>query len=80
MSQTKDPISLHKLSIRTRNPDGILTGANAQLELDGQPLKGVTFLKLEIKAGKVAKLTLEMVTALDQIYCEVGTPKQIVKR
>lgn len=66
------PFPLHKLSIRQRNPDQICTGANTLLELDGMPLKGVTFLKLEIKSAKVAKVLLEMVMNLDEIEAQIG--------
>lgn len=63
---------LHKLSIRQRRPDQICTGANTLLELDGVPLKGVTFLKLEIKATKIAKVLVEVVVNLDEITAQIG--------
>lgn len=57
MSQIK---GVHKLHIRNKNPDILSHGANTEVLLDGQPLKGVTFLKLEYKPTKLTKVTIEM--------------------
>lgn len=67
MSQTKS--NLHSLRVRQR-PDSetkVSTGANTEVFLDGQPLKGVTFLKFEFKAKKVTKVQLEMFTHVEDI-------------
>jgi hypothetical protein len=53
-----------KLTVRNKAPGTISTGANTEVLLDGQPLKGVSFLKFEFKPAKVIKVVLEM-------YCEV---------
>lgn len=63
MSQTK--LSVHKIKISNRNPATPLTGFNAIVEIDGQPLKGVTFLKLELKPNKIAKIVIEMVADVE---------------
>jgi hypothetical protein len=77
MSQTTKP-NLHKLTIRQREEAGgrASTGGNTQVFLDDQPLKGVTFLKLEFKAGRVTKILMEMIAEIGEIegkYIELGT-------
>jgi hypothetical protein len=61
MDQTKQA-KLHKLQIKNKqNAEGqISKGANMEVLIDGQPLKGVTFIKFEVKACKVAKVMIEM--------------------
>lgn len=51
---------VHKLTVKNKNPGSISTGANTQVELDGQPLKGVRFLKIECKPASVVKVTMEL--------------------
>ncbi len=63
MSQTK----VSKIRISNKNPGQISTGANTTIELDGQKLSGVTFLKIELKPGRVAKVTMEMCVSVDDI-------------
>lgn len=70
MSQTKVKVS--KLRISNRCPDQISTGANTTVELDGQKLGGVTFLKIELKPKKVAKVTIEMCVSLDDIELDAN--------
>jgi hypothetical protein len=62
MSQT-----ISKLTVRNRKgTEGrITTGANTELLIDGTPVKGITFLKIEIKPAKVAKITIEMIAEVD---------------
>jgi hypothetical protein len=62
MSQT-----VHKLTIKNKegNETKLTTGANVMLELDDKPLKGVKFLKLELKAANVAKVLMEMYVNLN---------------
>ena len=63
MSQTK---KVPKLTIKNRKPGSVSTGANTEVLLDGHPIQaGLTFLKVEIKAAKVAKITMEMLAELD---------------
>ena len=64
MSQTKTAAP-SKIRISNKNPGNYLTGANTLVELDGQLLSGVTFLKVELKPGKLAKVTVEMVVDID---------------
>lgn len=60
MSQTKYPV----LKVRNTKP-GISVGANTEVELDGKKLENLSFLKIEIKARKVAKVSMEMFVELD---------------
>jgi len=62
MSQTT--FKPQKLVIKNKNPGTLLSGANADITLDGQPIKGISFLKVEIKPNKLAKVSLEM-------YCDI---------
>lgn len=64
MSQTVNKGAVSKLTVRNKAPGTISTGANTEVLLDGKPLKGVSFLKIEIKPKNVTKVTMEM-------YCEV---------
>ena len=63
MSQTK----VSKITIRNKPgcEGNITTGANVQVLLDGQPIKGLSFLKLELKPSKIAKVTMEMYVEVD---------------
>jgi hypothetical protein len=63
MSQSKYP----KLSVRNRpGSEGQITvGANTLVELNGQPLGNVSFIKIEIGAKRVAKVMMEMFVELD---------------
>lgn len=60
MSQTKYPV----LKVRNKQP-GITTGANVQVELDDKRLDNLSFLKIELKPKKVAKVTMEMYVEID---------------
>lgn len=62
MSQTFKP---HKITIKNKVPGTILTGLNAQVLLDGKPINGITFMKVELKPGKVAKIILELVSDVE---------------
>jgi hypothetical protein len=57
MSQTK---KVSKITIRNKHPDSVSTGANTEILLNGMPLPSVSFVKIEIKAKKIAKVMLEM--------------------
>ena len=75
MSQTK--AGVHKLTIRNRpEAEGrISVGANTQVFLDGEKLKGVTFVKFEVKATKVTRVTIELYAELDveaYVFLEEG--------
>lgn len=54
--------NVHKIQVRNRaGSEGKITvGANTEILLDGQKLKGARFLKFEVSAKKVAKVTIEM--------------------
>ncbi len=64
MSQTTKP---HKLTIKSKNPEEISTGANTEVLLDGKPLKLVKFMKLEFHSRRITKVQIEMFVDLDQI-------------
>lgn len=63
MSQTK--LQPHKITIKQRVPDQVSTGFNTEVFLDGKPLKGVTFLKIEMKPRKVTKVVIELVSEVE---------------
>jgi hypothetical protein len=72
MSQTR---KLSKLTVRNRpGAEGrITTGANVELLLDGEPLKGATYCKIELKTGKTAKVTVEYIAEIDaEVFAELG--------
>lgn len=56
-----------KLVIRNKpGTEGrVTTGANVSIELDGQKIPMLSFLKFELKPTKVAKVTMEMYVELD---------------
>lgn len=59
--------SLHRLTIKNKRPGELSTGLNTQILLDGKPLKGVKFLKIEAKPKNVIKVQLEMVASIDEV-------------
>ena len=68
MSQTKT--CFNKLRIYNKDPGSVSTGANTIVELDGKVIGGCTFLKIELKPQKVAKVTIEMLAEIDDIELE----------
>ena len=58
-------VHTHKLTVRSKDPNKIMTGANTIVELDGKPLNYVTFFKFECKPKGVAKVTLEMLVEVE---------------
>lgn len=62
MSQT---MKLPKLTVRNKKPGTLSVGANTEVLIDGKPLGNISFLKIEIKAKKVAKVTMEMYADVD---------------
>jgi hypothetical protein len=75
MSQTnKVPV----LKVRNKKP-GITTGANTEVTLDGKPLTNISFLKIEIRARKVAKVMMEMYVEVDA-EIEPGDPTITIKK
>jgi len=63
MGQTKP----HKLTVKSKAPGTISTGANTEILLDGKPLKLVKFLKLEFHSKRVTKVQLEMYVDIEEI-------------
>jgi len=49
------------IEIRNKNLDGLTTGANTIILINGEELKGVTKMKLEIAAGGIAMMTCEII-------------------
>jgi len=69
---------MHKIEVRQKEgSEGLMTGANTEVFLDGKRLRCVTSLKFEVKAKGIAKLQLEMlgdyavsgvIGELEQVY------------
>lgn len=74
MSQTKFPV----LKVRNKQP-GVTTGANVEVELDGKKLENLSFLKLELHARRVAKVTMEMYVEVDA-ELEPDIPELTIKK
>jgi hypothetical protein len=75
MSQTaRFPV----LKVRNLHP-GVTSGANVDVTLDGKKLNNLSFLKMEIHARKLAKVTMEMYVELD-VEIEPGDPDITVKK
>lgn len=79
MSQTA---KVHRIQVR-RKPASegstIQTGANTEVLIDGQPFRGITFLKFEVKAKGVAKCTIELFADLDidaELYPDIKVAKE----
>lgn len=52
----------HIFELRQReNSTGVMTGANTELTMDGQKIMGVRKVKVEVEAGELAKITIEVV-------------------
>lgn len=49
-----------RIELKAKDPDKIMTGANAILLIDGQPMPGITRLRIELDAGDVAKVKIEL--------------------
>jgi hypothetical protein len=67
-------MAVHKLTIRNRSDrqGAISTGANTEVLLDGQPMKGVSSVKIECKALDVTKVTIEMYAEVDaEVYSKL---------
>jgi len=78
MSQTA---KVSKLTIRNRpGTEGrISTGSNTEVLLDGTPIRGASFVKIECKAAKVTKVVIEMFAEVEaEVYAalEEGDKKQ----
>lgn len=50
---------MHKIELRSKNPDKISTGANTELYIDGQKAKGVKSFKYEVDARGVGIVTVQ---------------------
>ena len=71
MSQTT---KMQKLTIRNRpGKEGEVShGANTEILLDGHPMKGVSFIKIECKPAKITKVMIEMYVEVDaEIYSKL---------
>lgn len=62
MSQTKFKAPV--LKIRNKTP-GLTTGMNVEVFLDDKKLTTLSFLKIELKAKRMAKVMMEMYVELD---------------
>lgn len=71
---------MHKFELRPRkNAEGISVGANMQLLMDGKPMKGVTKVKIEVEARKVAKINVTFIGKLETHAISRYNPYQIPK-
>ena len=70
-------MKVHKISIKNKRPEEPLTAMNTEILMDGQPLLGVTSLKLEVDAKAIAKITLEMIAdfELEQTHIDIEESK-----
>lgn len=77
MSQSNRRIQ--KITIRNRDgaEDKLSVGANMQVLLDGEPIRGATFVKFEVHSKKVAKVTIELYAEVE-IDANVFEP-QVIK-
>lgn len=65
MSQTNKSVPMLKVRQRTSAQSKVATGANVEIFLDDKKLNNISFLKIDLKAAKVAKVTMEMYVQLD---------------
>ena len=50
---------MHKIELKTKNPNGISTGANTEIYIDGQRIKGVKSFKYEVDCKGVGVVTMQ---------------------
>jgi hypothetical protein len=60
-------MSVNKIRVCNRpgSEDRLTVGANTQILLNDNPVEGVSFFKFEVKATKMAKVTMEMYAEVD---------------
>ena len=56
---------LHKLVIKQKNVDGIMTSGNTEVLLDGKPLEYVNSLKFNIDAGGIAQCYIGIIANVE---------------
>ena len=81
MSQSK-LLKVSKLKVSNRLPGMSQKGATTKVFLDDKSLTGVTFLKFEVKAGGMAKVTIEMLVDAEiesELPLELKTSERIEK-
>ena len=54
-----------KKTIDGKPVPGPSTGFNSHVLLDGKPLKGVTFAKVELKPRNIAKVVIELIADIE---------------
>lgn len=55
----------HKLKVFNKAPGTLSTGFNTAVELDGKPLKKVTFLKFEVHPKRLTKVIIEILADVE---------------
>jgi hypothetical protein len=60
-----------KLKIYNKKPGQISSGSNTAIEVDGKLLPHVTFIKIELKPNKLAKVTMELLLDMESVDLEV---------
>lgn len=72
----------HKIAVRKKpGTEGkISAGANTEIYLDGKLLAGAYFMKFEVHARKIAKVTIEMYAEVEiDAELELGAPSLITE-
>jgi hypothetical protein len=76
----KNPKDRHTIEVRKREgAEGILTGANTVILIDGEPLKGCTRFQIDIKAQGLAVIQIEMLADF-VLTAEIGDLRKKVKK
>jgi hypothetical protein len=70
-----DSPKLHKIEVKSKDPTKIMTGSNAQILIDGTPLKYATSFAFSVDALGVAKATIELIAdvAIGPVIGEIET-------
>jgi hypothetical protein len=66
-SNKKSPYPVITIRQREGTEGQLMAGRNTQVLLDGVPVRSATYVKLEIKSTKLAKVTLELYATVDEI-------------
>lgn len=53
--------SIPTIELRTKTPGKVTTGANSELLIDGEPVKGVTSVSINVDANGMGRVKLELI-------------------
>lgn len=62
---TLDKTWFHRITIRPQKEGKILSGENAELLLDGEPLLGVKALNVRLRPGELCVVTMQLTASVD---------------